>query len=71
MAQIDQAGHYSVYKMDDSRGFYFEHDAYGEERAVAVHVLDGVAHDFEGMGTIPQVVLNWLRLEGVNVDEVK
>lgn len=70
---LGMAGRYTVYQCDDGEGYYFEHEALGDERAVGVSVDPETrkAFDYEGMFEIPAPCLAWLRANGVDVSEVE
>jgi len=48
---LGMAGKYTVYQCDDGEGYYFEHEQFGDERAVRVDVDPATkqAFDYEGM----------------------
>jgi hypothetical protein len=72
----DRAGRYNAFEALDGRSFYFEHEASGADSGILIRVQDGTAlsaesRDGRDAGPVPAAILNWLRLAGVNVDEVK
>lgn len=70
--EIGKAGKFSVYSCDDGKGYYFEHDVFGDERACRVDVNDqGEAFDYEGLGWVPKSCLEWLRANGIDVTEIE
>jgi hypothetical protein len=70
---LGMAGKYTVYQCDDGEGYYFEHEQFGDERAVRVDVEPATkqAFDYEGMYEVPAPCLAWLRANGVGVSEVE
>lgn len=71
--EIGIAGKFTVYACDDGEGFYFEHEYFGDQRAVSVSVNPATkqAFDYEGMYEVPAPCLEWLRANGVDITDIE